>query len=135
MAAVAVGRIAYGLDDSTNLVSDITSFLGNQERRYDVVSCFSVLHHFVQGLMRISAAEFIRKLDAVTGAILFLDTGECHEGWFADTLAGWDAEFIRKWLYEHTSFTCIESIGTDGDNVGPYRNQYQRHLFVCSRGD
>jgi hypothetical protein len=98
------------------------------------VSCFSVLHHFVLGLMRVSAEEFIRKVDAVTGAALFFDTGECHEGWFAESLAGWDAEFIKKWLKDHTSFTSIEILGTDADNVGPYRNQYGRHLFVCSRG-
>jgi hypothetical protein len=36
-------------------------------------------------------------------------------------------------LKEHTSFTRVEILGTDADNVGPYRDQYQRHLFVCSR--
>ncbi len=133
MAAVSVGRLAYGLDDTANLVTDVVAFLGKQERRYEIVSCFSVLHHFVMGLMRVSAAEFIRKVDAVTGAALFLDTGECHEAWFAKSLAGWDSEFIRKWLQDHTSFAHIEILGTDADNVGPFRDQYRRHLFVCSR--
>ena len=89
--------------------TDIVSVLDQERlRSIDIVSCFSVLHHFVLGNMRCSAEESIRKVDAVTGTALFLDTAECHEKWFAESLAGWDAEFIRKWLKEHTSFTRVE---------------------------
>jgi len=133
VAALSVGRLIYGLDPSACRATDVVSFLDREKQRRDIVSCFSVLHHFVHGTMRCSAADFIQKVDAITGAVLFLDTAECHEKWFAESLAGWDAEFIRKWLKEHTSFTRVEILGTDADNVGPYRDQYQRHLFVCSR--
>ena len=50
------------------------------------------------------SGDFIRKVDAVTGTVLFLDTGESHEDWFKESLAEWDAEFIKKWLKENTSF-------------------------------
>jgi 2-polyprenyl-3-methyl-5-hydroxy-6-metoxy-1,4-benzoquinol methylase len=132
-AALSVGRLAYGLDGAANQITDVITFLDKREHRYDIVSCFSILHHFVRGHMRCSAAEFIRKVDAATGKVLFLDTGECHEDWFKEVLAGWDAEFIKKWLQEHTTFSRIEILGTDSDNVSPYEKQYQRHLFACSR--
>jgi 2-polyprenyl-3-methyl-5-hydroxy-6-metoxy-1,4-benzoquinol methylase len=132
-AAISVGRLAYGLDASANQITDIITFLDQQKRQYDIVSCFSVLHHFVRGSMRCSAAEFMRKVDAATGTVLFLDTGECHEEWFKEILAGWDAEFIQQWLKDHTSFSRVEILGTDADNVCPYEKQYQRHLFSCSR--
>jgi SAM-dependent methyltransferase len=132
-AALSVGRLAYGLDDTANQITDVTTFLDKKETRYDLVSCFSILHHFVRGHMRRSAAEFIRKVDAATGKVLFLDTGECHEDGFKEILAGWDAEFITKWLKQHTTFSRIEILGTDSDNVSPYEKQYQRHLFACSR--
>ncbi len=132
-AALSVGRLAYGLDPTANQITDVITFLDKKEKRYDVVSCFSILHHFVRGHMRCSAPDFIRKVDAVTGRVLFLDTGECHEDWFKKVLAGWDAEFITKWLKEHTTFSRIEILGTDSDNVSPYEKQYRRHLFACSR--
>jgi 2-polyprenyl-3-methyl-5-hydroxy-6-metoxy-1,4-benzoquinol methylase len=132
-AAVSVGRLAYGLDATANQITDVITFLDKKEKRYDVVSCFSILHHFVRGHMRCSAAEFIRKVDAATGTVLFLDTGEGHEDWFKESLAGWGGEFVQKWLKENTSFSRIEILGTDADNVSPYEKQYQRHLFACSR--
>lgn len=132
-AALVVGRAVYGLHDSALRASDIVKFLEEPKRQHDVVSCFSVLHHFVLGKMHLSPAEFIRRVDAVTGKALFVDTAECHEGWFSKQLASWNAEYIGQWLKEHTTFTCIEILGKDSDNVGSYRDQYQRHLFVCSR--
>jgi 2-polyprenyl-3-methyl-5-hydroxy-6-metoxy-1,4-benzoquinol methylase len=133
-AAVCVGRLAFGLPESATQVGDVVEFLdSNRGRRYDVVSCFSILHHFVLGTGRIKADEFIRKVDDMTGSVLFLDTGESHEGWFAASLAGWDAEYIRNWLGQHTTFDEIEILGVDSDDVGPYRGQYRRHLFACRR--
>jgi 2-polyprenyl-3-methyl-5-hydroxy-6-metoxy-1,4-benzoquinol methylase len=132
--AIALGRLAFRLPVSATRVGDLVDLLdAPRERPYDVVSCFSVLHHVVLDRMRITAAEFIRKVDAATGSVLFLDTGEAHEGWFSESLAGWNAEFIRDWLGRHTTFDEIEILGTDSDDVGPYRDQYRRHLFACRR--
>ncbi len=134
-AALSLGRLAYGLDDTANQITDVITFLDKHEHRYDVVSCFSILHHFVRGHMRCPATDFIRKVDAATGKVLFLDSGECHEDWFKESLVGWDAEFITKWLKENTSFSRVEILGTDADNISPYEKQYQRHLFACFRED
>jgi 2-polyprenyl-3-methyl-5-hydroxy-6-metoxy-1,4-benzoquinol methylase len=132
-AAVSVGRLAYGLDPTANKITEVITFLDKKEKLFDIVSCFSILHHFVRGHMRCSAADFIRKVDAVTGTVLFLDTGESHEDWFKESLAEWDAEFIKKWLKDNTSFSSVEILGIDSDNVFPYEKQYRRHLFACSR--
>jgi 2-polyprenyl-3-methyl-5-hydroxy-6-metoxy-1,4-benzoquinol methylase len=132
-AALSVGNLIYGIDKLACHNSDIVTFLDGQKQQYDVVSCFSVLHHFVFGTMRCSASDFIKKVDSITKTTLFFDTAEGHEQWFSERLAGWDAGFIKKWLMEHTSFTRIEILGTDADNVRPYKDQYQRHLFVCLR--
>jgi SAM-dependent methyltransferase len=132
-AAVLVGRLAYGLDAKATQLTDIINFLDSQTARYDIVSCFSVLHHFVRRQNRISAAELIRKVDDVTGSVLFFDTGEGHEEWFKASLPGWDGPFIQKWLRENSSFTRIEILGRDSDNVRPFEKNYRRHLFVCSR--
>ena len=88
VAAVTLGRLVYGLDNTANQLTDVITYLDKQQQRHDIVTCFSVLHHAVRGSMRVSAAEFIRKVDAVTAKVLFFDTGECHEEWFEKSLAG-----------------------------------------------
>jgi 2-polyprenyl-3-methyl-5-hydroxy-6-metoxy-1,4-benzoquinol methylase len=132
-SAVAVGCAAYGIDPSKIEIGDVGRLLSRKERRYDVVSCFSVLHHYLLGKSSMAAEEFIRIVDAATGSILFLDTGEDHEGWFAHSLAGWNAARITEWLKDKTSFTHVEILGTDRDGVGKYEGQYGRHLFACWR--
>jgi hypothetical protein len=79
------------------------------------------------------AEAFIRKLDSVTGSVLFLDTGENHERWFRDSLKEWDADFIARWLRENTASTSVQMLGADQDRQGRYQGQYGRHLFACSR--
>ncbi|MGH9486478.1 MAG: class I SAM-dependent methyltransferase [Terriglobales bacterium] len=132
-AALAVGRLVFEQGAAAYTASDLVSFLETAKRKYDVVSCFSVLHHFALGKMRVSAESLIRSIDAATGRVLFFDTAESHEGWFSKSLPSWDAQFIRKWLADHTSFSRVEPIGVDEDNAGSYRGQYGRHLFACSR--
>jgi hypothetical protein len=132
-AAVAVGSAVYGLDASVITVDDVVEFLSKKNQRYDVVSCFSILHHFVLGKGSISPSDFMRFVDAITGTVLFFDTGEAHEGWFKDTLRDWTPEHIAGWLRENTSFASIKILGTDQDSKGKYRGQYGRHLFACWR--
>lgn len=133
VAAVTLGRLVYGLDGAANQLTDVITYLDKKERQYDIVTCFSILHHAIRGMMRVSAADFIRKVDAATAKVLFFDTGQCHEEWFEKSLAGWDAEYITKWLRENTSFTRIEILGRDSDNVSPFEKNYRRHFFACSR--
>lgn len=133
VSAMAVGRLAYGLDSSALMVDDLANFLHRSNRQYDIVSCFSVLHHYALGKGQMPAEAFIRKLDAMTGSVLFLDTGQNHERWFMDSLKEWDAEFIARWLRENTTFTSVQVLGTDQDGQGRYQGQYGRHLFACRR--
>lgn len=131
--AAAVGTVVYGVDPAQITIDDITQFLARDGLRFDVVSCFSVLHHFLLGRGgTMSPVDFIRLVDSVTGSVLFFDTGESHEGWLK-ALTEWDADFIAKWLKENTSFSHVECLGVDGDNVGKYHDQYGRHLFACYR--
>jgi SAM-dependent methyltransferase len=132
-AAVTVGSQVYGLDPSMVTTDDIVDYLSKDNQRYDVVSCFSILHHFALGRGSVSAVELIKLVDAVTGSVLFFDTGEAHEGWFKDTLPEWTPEYIADWLRKHTSFNSIKMLGTDQDAKGNYRGQYGRHLFACWR--
>ena len=115
------------------MTDDLANFLDRSNRQYDIVSCFSVLHHYALGKGQMPATEFIRKLDAMTGQVLFLDTGESHERWFKDSLKEWNPEFIARWLRENTTFESVLMLGTDQDGRGRYQGQYGRHLFACYR--
>lgn len=133
VSAMAVGQLAYGLDPSAFMIDDLANFLQRSNRQYDIVSCFSVLHHYALGKGQMSAEEFIRRLDSMTGSVLFLDTGENHERWFMDSLKEWDADFIARWLQENTTFASVQMLGADQDGQGRYQGQYGRHLFACRR--
>src|SRR6185312_2816506 len=64
----------------------------------DVVSCFSVAHHFALGRGSVSVDEFRDRLAKATRRVLFFDTGEAHEAWIGRNLPEWTPEYIAKWL-------------------------------------
>ena len=132
-ALATVGPPAYGLDDSAIKVENLSSFLKSAEQKYGVVFCFSVLQDYLLGLEKMSATEFIRLVDKITGSVLFFDTAECHETRYRHSLAGWNAKYIQNWLQENTSFSKIEILGTDSDRTRLFPVRYGRHLFACSR--
>ncbi len=134
--APRLGAAVYGLDPGQISVGDAVEFLRDAERRserWDVVSCFSLLHHFVLGRASTSAEDLVRLLDAATARVLFLDTGQEHEAWFAHTLAGWDTARVGDFLREHSTFDLVLDLGADQDDVPPYAGNYGRHLFACVR--
>jgi len=131
--AARLGALAFGLDPGVIAVGDGPEMLRGLERPADVVSCFSMLHHFVLGAGSCSAEELIELLDRVTGRVLFLDTGEAHEAWFRDLLPVWSSEFIGEWLTAHTTFKRVVALGTDRDSVPPFQDNYGRTLFACTR--
>lgn len=134
--APRLGAAVYGLDPDRIHVGDAVEFLRDAEtagRSWDVVSCFSLLHHFVLGRGSATAEELMRLLDQAARRVLFLDTGQEHEAWFARSLAGWDAEHIAAFLREHTTFDEVVDLGPDQDAVGSYADNYGRHLFACIR--
>ncbi|WP_163511449.1 ParB N-terminal domain-containing protein [Fodinicola acaciae] len=130
--AVPLGTAIYRLQPGMVHSGQCEEFLRGG-RVWDVVSCFSLLHHFVLGRGSVSAEELVKLLDAATGSVLFLDMGQEHEDWFGTSLAGWDAERIRAFLAEHGTFDEIVDLGPDSDGVGAYAGNYGRHLFACVR--
>lgn len=131
--APALGHLLHGLAPETVHTGEAVTFLRDADRQWDVVSCFSLLHHFVLGRSQDSAEDLVRALDRVTGRVLFLDTGEEHEAWFAQSLSGWGPQRITEFLAQHTSFDRVVNLGPDQDNQGAYRGNYGRHLFACVR--
>jgi hypothetical protein len=127
-----LGQVVYGLSERVIRIGDAEQLLPD-EPRTDVVSCFSLLHHFVLGRASVDAAELVRLLDRVTRRVLFFDTGEGHEAWFQESLAGWDTAKITSFLQEHGTFDEIVDLGPDCDAIPPYEKNYGRHLFACVR--
>jgi hypothetical protein len=131
--APLIGSLAYGLDPARIAVSDAEPYLAGATRTWDVVSCFSLLHHFALGRASIGADELLRLLDRVTGRVLYLDTGQAHEAWFRDSLPEWDTDYVRAFLARNTTFDRIIDLGPDHDAVPPYEHNYGRHLFAAVR--
>ncbi len=131
--AIGLGEIAFGLEPGAVDEGECSAFLAGAATRYDVVSCFSVLHHFALGNGPCSAEELLARLDRATGRVLFFDTGEAHEAWFRDLLPQWTPAFIGSWLREHSTFREVVALGTDEDAVAPFADNYGRTLFLCSR--
>ncbi|GAA2081139.1 ParB N-terminal domain-containing protein [Actinomadura alba] len=131
--AVPLGRAVYGLPEGVIGTGDCVELLGTSDRRWDVVSCFSLLHHFVLGRGSVGHEELIRLLDGVTGQVLFFDTGQENETWFKSSLRGWNPESIAGFLRANTSFDEIVDLGPDDDARPPYADNYGRHLFACVR--
>lgn len=132
-AAIEIGRRVYGLRPDQVTRSEAARFLESNPESRDVVSCFSLLHHFVLNTAGVSAVEMLKRIDRATRSILFLDMGEEHEEWFRHSLAGWGPGRIEEWLRENSSFTRIFRLGTDQDNVPPFEKNYGRTLFACMR--
>ncbi|MBM3672566.1 MAG: methyltransferase domain-containing protein [Actinobacteria bacterium] len=131
--AIRLGRHAYGFEPDAITAAECSEFLRGVDRRFDVVSCFSVLHHFALGAGACSAEELGGLLDRATGEVLFFDTGQAHEAWFHDLLPAWNSEYIVEWLRCHTTFKRVVALGTDNDAVPPYEHNYGRTLFACTR--
>ncbi|MEO9326128.1 methyltransferase domain-containing protein [Nocardioides sp. C4-1] len=131
--APGLGAAVYGLDPARVATGDAVDLLRAPQEPADVVSCFSLLHHFALGRASVDAPTLARLLDRVTGRVLFLDTGQAHEAWFADSLPEWDTAYVHDFLEQHTTFDRVIDLGPDGDAVPPYADNYGRHLFACVR--
>jgi len=125
--------LVYGLPAERLIIGDAVDLLAEANTRYDVVSCFSVLHHFVLGRAAQSAEALMFLLDQATKDILFLDTGERHESWFKLVLPEWSPSFARQWILNNSSFANVRILGTDRDDVAPFAGKYGRTLFACTR--
>lgn len=126
---------AYGLDRGSIHTADAVDFLLAADRRWDVVSCFSLAHHFALGRGSVTADRLIEMLDRVTGRVLFFETGQAHEAWFGNKLAEWTYDGTEERLRDNTTFDHIVRLGVDHDGVGPYSGNYRRMLYACVRGE
>lgn len=131
--APMLGSAVHGLDPRSVTTGDAVAFLRSADRAWDVVSCFSLLHHFALGHGSVDPAGLVRLLDHVTGRVLFLDTGQAHEAWFRDTLPDWDTPAVQRFLEQEGTFDRVVDLGPDHDAVSPYDHNYGRHLFACIR--
>lgn len=131
--APELGHAVYGMARARITTGDAVDVLGRTQQRWDVVSCFSLLHHFALGRADIDAVGLVRLLDKVTGRVLVLDTGQAHEAWFAESLSEWDTDHVMEFLGRHTTFDRILDLGPDDDDREPYSGNYGRHLIACIR--
>jgi hypothetical protein len=131
--AVPLGQAVYGLREGQVATGDAVEWLASTHQTWNVVSCFSLLHHFVLNKQSVGPEELIKLLDRVTGDVLFLDTGQESEHWFKKRLRGWSPTFIAEFLQEHTTFDQVLDLGPDDDRRPPYVSNYGRHLFACVR--
>jgi hypothetical protein len=131
--ALELGPLVYGIDAAQITVGDCVALLSDPAQTADIVSCFSVLHHFVMGRGTSSAKELMRLLATRTGRVLFLDTGQAHESWFRWTLPEWAPAYIASWIKANSDFNRVEAIGVDTDGTGVFCGKFGRTLFACSR--
>jgi hypothetical protein len=131
--ATAVGTGCYGLSADRVHVGEVVNWLEDSRAVYDVVSCLSVLHHFVLDRQRITAESFIGRVAEKVGRVLFLDMGEEHEKWFGGKLTGWNPDFIEKWVLSNTDFKRAVRLGIDEDAQFPHERDYGRMLFAFVR--
>lgn len=128
-----VAEKVYGLEPGRVEVGDCVDLLAALDGPVDVVSCFSLLHHFVLGKGSCPPERLADLLDRATGRVLFLDTGQAHEEWMRERLPEWDADHVEAWLRRSTTFDEVVRLGVDADGVGPFAGNYGRTLFACIR--
>jgi 2-polyprenyl-3-methyl-5-hydroxy-6-metoxy-1,4-benzoquinol methylase len=128
--AIRVGEIVHGNLNNQIIWDDASTLLLQEERAYDVISCLSVMHHYILSKYRVTAEEFLARLARRTRRVLFFDMGEEHETWFASSLSGWSHERIKQWILDNTDFRCAYELGRDRDGDGPHKGNYGRMLFA-----
>jgi len=132
-AAREIGIAFYGLSEDQLVRGECVDYLQNTDDRFDVVSCLSLLHHFLMGRGAVSAEQMLHWLDRITGDVLFFEAGDGNEQWFRNSLKGWDPDTIQAWLEKETTFAQVIPLGTDRDRRPPFDTNYHRTLFACVR--
>lgn len=125
-----IGKIVFGLEDEELFREDAYDFLLTNEKKYDVVLFLSIFHHYAIKKEKGEISVILKKLDKMTNKILIFDTGQSHEKWFSEKLTDWNDDYIIKLVKRHTNFKEFIKLGVDTDNVGLYKDQYRRSLFV-----
>lgn len=131
--ALRIGRLAYGLDPARLERGDSIAILNAGGRKHDVVLFLSILHHFAVKPGMGTPEDILRRVDAATGRVLFLDSGEGHEVWMRKHIPRWTPEFVADLVRKNTTFREVVPLGVDGDDRGVFAGNYGRTLFACVR--
>ena len=132
--AQSIGHHVWDIPETNLIRSEAVRFLESAaagSEQYDIVSCLSLLHHFILGRGCVTAEQFIGLLHTLTRHVLFLDTGQATESWFSESLAEWTPDYIRSWIMERTGFREVIPLGADADGRGEFEGNYGRTLFAC----
>ena len=133
--APALATALYGLDAGALHTSEAVAYLREREAQpATVVSCFSLLQHFVLGRAEHPPEVLLRCLDQATERVLFFDMGQATERWFRRSMPTWTPDHIESWLRSHSTFAVVERLGVDTDDRPPFEGNYGRTLFALRRG-
>ena len=130
-SSVKIGKIINGLAADEIIQCDIMDFLKKSDNQFHIVSCLSILHHFVMGYIDHSHITLVHLLDKITKKVLFLDTGQAHEKQYAGKLEDWTDEYIIDLIKDNTGFKDVIRLGSDSDNMGNQKQNNSRTLFAC----
>jgi hypothetical protein len=131
--ACKIAETVYGLNDEEIINLDLDTFLNTSTSQFDVVSCLSVLHHFLNDRENGNADKFLNLISKKTRHFLFLEMGTEAESWFSESLQGWDQEKVIEWVFKNTDFDSVNLLGEDSDGVNKFFGNFGRQLMVFSR--
>ncbi|MBD2148874.1 hypothetical protein H6F44_01845 [Pseudanabaena sp. FACHB-1277] len=127
---IQIGEIVFTNTKNKIFKNEIIRFFKSSNKQYDVVSCLSIMHHFMSQREKRNPQELLKFLDKYTGKILFFEMGEEHEKWFSNSLKGWNVDTIEEWIISNTSFTKSYRLGRDSDSQGVFAGNFNRMLFA-----
>jgi hypothetical protein len=128
--APSVGRLFYGLDPAQIYVGDALDVV-HQLVDIDIVSSFSLAHHFILAHNSNRAAELVRAMEDRTNLGFFFEMGHGGEAWYrGGPLSSWSNAFIEQWLAAVAQRSSVIALGTDGDGFGRNTGQFGRQLFA-----
>ena len=126
-AALNVGRVAYGLSPEQVIATGVQKHCRQSKEAFDVVSSFSLDHHFAQGKAALTADDYFAGIARITRKYFFFDIDQSHERWFGMSASDWNDEPMIRWIKANTSFKSVTRLGHD--RVGsPHATT---NLFVC----
>ena len=105
-------------------------FLSEGSQKFDVISCLSIMHHLINRRESIDPLKLLHAIDKATNKILFFEMGQETESWFKTSLQGWNDSTIPAWVLNNSSFKSFQNLGKDSDNVGKFKENFHRTLFV-----
>ena len=127
--ALNIGRIAYDLRAEQLVQGNFQTFLQKCDRVFDVVLLLGVLHDEALRGAAEALEQIFRRVDAITGSVLFFDIEQSSKRGGRNSLPQGDGESVTNLIKENTSFTQALRLGCNSDDVGCDNCV----LFACCR--